>query len=158
MSQTAQPSTSSGPPDRTSGKKDGLSRLLEKQLEEIDAVTKRIELWTKFQNDYQDLHNLIRRMQDNVRHPYKIPIAGTQLAFVKGHIIHTNELTVLLGDNYFALRSAKQATQIIERRLDDIKDKLKKSQEAKKKTQDWLKYSQEHQREKEEFVEIIETM
>ena len=33
-----------------------------------------------------------------------------------GEIIHTNEVMVLLGDNWFAERSAKQACEIIERR------------------------------------------
>ena len=33
-----------------------------------------------------------------------------------GEIIHTNEVMVLLGDNWFAERSAKQACEIIDRR------------------------------------------
>lgn len=156
-----QPSTSGSSGqvrDEPEIKKDGLSRLLEKQLEEIEAVSQKIELWSKYKQDYQDLKSLINKMQDRVSHPYKIPIGGTKLAFVKGHIIHTNELTVLLGDNYFALRSARQASSIIDRRLSDINEKLKMSQDAKRKTEEWFKYVQDHKQEKEEFVEIIETM
>jgi len=33
-----------------------------------------------------------------------------------GQLYHTNEILVLLGDNWFAERSAKQAIEIIERR------------------------------------------
>lgn len=138
--------------------KDGLSRLLEKQEEEIDAITQKIELLTKYKDDYRDLKKLIDTMKDKVRHPYRIPIAGSQLAFIPGHIVHTNELTVLLGDNYFALRSAKQANQIIDRRLATVKEMIKDTEEAKRKTLDWMKAAQEHKRDKEEFVEIIETM
>lgn len=138
--------------------KDALDRLVEKQEEEIETVTKQIQLWDTYKNDYEELLKLINNIKDKVRHPYKIPLAGSQLAFVSGHIIHTNELTVLLGDNYFALRSAKQASQIIDRRLNNIKESLKKSQDAKKKTEDWLEAAREHKRDKEEFVEIIETM
>lgn len=139
-------------------KKDGLSRLLEKQTEEIDTITKKIELFTNYKQDYRDLKKLIDRMQDRVKHPHRIPVAGTNLAFVDGHIIHTNEFHVLIGDNYFALRSARQANQIIDRRLKDIDVKLKSSKDAKKKTEEWFKVTEEHRRDKEEFVEIIETM
>ena len=40
------------------------------------------------------------------------------MAFMPGKIVHTNEILVLLGDNWFAERSAKQAIEIIERRLE----------------------------------------
>ena len=33
-----------------------------------------------------------------------------------GKLIHTNEITVLLGDNWFAERSASQALEIVARR------------------------------------------
>ena len=38
-------------------------------------------------------------------------------AFMPGQLIHTNEILVLLGDNWFAERSAKQACEIINRRI-----------------------------------------
>ena len=139
-------------------KKVGLDRLLERQEQEIDNIEKRIELWTRYQTEYSDLKKLVNNMTDKVKHPHRIPIAGSKLAFVDGHIIHTNEILVLLGDNYFALRSARQAIQIIDRRLEGIKDMLKKSQEAKQQTQDWLNATRERKQEREEFVEIIETM
>lgn len=33
-----------------------------------------------------------------------------------GQLYHTNEIMVLLGDNWFAKRSAKQAIEMVERR------------------------------------------
>lgn len=134
-----------------------LNRLIEKQQEELETIGDKINLWTKYKDDYQNLKKVIDTIGDRVKHPHRIPIAGTQLAFVDGDIIHTNEITVLLGDNYFALRSAKQANQIINRRLGSIDDNLKRSQEAKRKTEEWVKAALEHQKDKEEFVEIIET-
>lgn len=139
-------------------KKDGLTRLVEMQMEEINFLSKKIELWTQYRDDYKKLKQLIDRMQDKVKHPHRVPIAGSKLAFVDGHIIHTNEFHVLLGDNYFALRSARQSNQIVDRRLEDIKQKLKAAEDAKKKTQGWLEASEERIKDKEEFVEIIETM
>ena len=38
------------------------------------------------------------------------------VAFMPGKLVHTNEITVLLGDNWFAERSASQALKIVERR------------------------------------------
>lgn len=38
--------------------------------------------------------------------------------------MHTNEITVLLGDNFFVERSAKQATAIAERRIGDVSTKV----------------------------------
>lgn len=153
-----QPSSSSQSTDNgTSSKKDGLNRLVEKQNEEIESISEKIRLWTSYRDDYKSLKKLINTMQDKVRYPHRIPIAGSKLAFIEGRIIHTNELTVLLGFNYFALRSAKQARQIIDRRLTDVDNRLKESQEAKRRIEDWLNKAFEFKREKEEFVEIIET-
>lgn len=39
------------------------------------------------------------------------------LAFMPGKLVHTNEVTVLLGDNWFAKCSAKQAQKIVDHRM-----------------------------------------
>lgn len=39
------------------------------------------------------------------------------MAFMPGKLIHTNEVMVLLGDNWFAEVSAKHSCEIISRRL-----------------------------------------
>lgn len=46
---------------------------------------------------------------------FQVPIGSK--AFMPGKLVHTNEVLVLLGDNWFAERSAKQACEIIDRRL-----------------------------------------
>ena len=38
-------------------------------------------------------------------------------AFFPGKLKHTNEILVLFGDNWFAERSAKQAAEIVARRI-----------------------------------------
>ena len=45
----------------------------------------------------------------------KVPFGNH--AFMPGHLKHTNEILVLLGDNWFALRSAKQSVDIVQRRI-----------------------------------------
>lgn len=39
-----------------------------------------------------------------------------KLAFFEGNLKNTNEILILLGDNYFAKRSSKQTIDIIQRR------------------------------------------
>lgn len=40
-----------------------------------------------------------------------------KLAFFPGKVKHTNEILVLLGENWFVERSAKQAREIVQRRI-----------------------------------------
>lgn len=40
-----------------------------------------------------------------------------KLAFMPGKLVHSNEVLVLLGDDYFAWRSAAQAGEIVQRRI-----------------------------------------
>jgi hypothetical protein len=55
------------------------------------------------------------------------------LAFMPGHLIHTNEITVLLGESYFAERSAEQASGIISRRKNFVQKLIVKSEADEKK-------------------------
>jgi len=50
------------------------------------------------------------------------------LAFMPGQLVHTNETTVLLGDNYFVERSAEQAVGILERRVKVVEDLISKKE------------------------------
>ena len=50
------------------------------------------------------------------------------MAFVPGELVHTNELMVLLGDNYFAERSSAQAAEIMQRRVGVIDDIIRRTE------------------------------
>ena len=39
-----------------------------------------------------------------------------KFGYMPGKLYHTNEVMVLLGDNWFAKRSARQALEMVERR------------------------------------------
>eukprot|EP00730_Choanoeca_flexa_P016584 TRINITY_DN7872_c0_g1_i2.p1 TRINITY_DN7872_c0_g1~~TRINITY_DN7872_c0_g1_i2.p1 ORF type:complete len:569 (+),score=134.01 TRINITY_DN7872_c0_g1_i2:172-1707(+) len=47
-------------------------------------------------------------------------------AFFKGRLVHTNELTVLVGDSYFLKRTGPQAIGIAERRIEALRGELEK--------------------------------
>lgn len=53
------------------------------------------------------------------------------LAFMPGKLVHTNEILVLLGDNWFVERSAKQACGIIDRRAKSIHKEIENLQKQK---------------------------
>ena len=45
----------------------------------------------------------------------QVPFCG-ELAFFPGQLVHTNEITALIGDNWFADVSSKEAQEIAKRR------------------------------------------
>ncbi len=59
------------------------------------------------------------------RHDVMVPLGA--MAFMPGELVHTNEIMVLLGDNYFAERSGTQATHIMQRRIDVIDDIIRRT-------------------------------
>ena len=132
-------------------------RLIKFQEANITSLNTKISTFTKYREDYESLKKLLHNITDRVSFPHRIPIAGSQLALAEGRIVHTNEILVLLGDETFALRSAKQASEIVERRLKRVDGMIEENKAAKKKVEDWLDATQQLRTEKEEFVEIIET-
>jgi hypothetical protein len=50
------------------------------------------------------------------------------MAFMPGELVHTNEVLVLLGDNYFAEQSATQAVAIMQRRIGVIDTIISKTE------------------------------
>ncbi|KAF9554473.1 uri1, prefoldin-like chaperone, partial [Lunasporangiospora selenospora] len=53
-----------------------------------------------------------------------VPVGN--LAFMPGKLVHTNEILVMLGDNWFVDRSAVQAAEIVDRRMDLVEENLTK--------------------------------
>uniref|UniRef100_A0A8C8FM36 Protein phosphatase 1 regulatory subunit 19 n=1 Tax=Oncorhynchus tshawytscha TaxID=74940 RepID=A0A8C8FM36_ONCTS len=94
-----------------------------------------IQHWEKVKGDYEALENQLKTLPDEVSYDIMVPFGP--LAFMPGKLVHTNEITVLLGDNWFAKCSAKQAQKLLEHRkkhvrsaLDDL-HKTKKNFEAR---------------------------
>ena len=47
----------------------------------------------------------------------QVMVPLTSKAFMPGELVHTNEILVLLGENYFLETSAAKAAQLADRRL-----------------------------------------
>ena len=59
----------------------------------------------------------------------QVMVPMTSKAFMRGHLVHTNELLVLLGDNWFMEASAKRAAEVASRRLRECDNILEKVSE-----------------------------
>ena len=59
-----------------------------------------------------------------------------------GKLIHTNEILVLLGDSWFVEKSAKQAVELIDRRIVGIDENIEKSLKDKNTLIDAIKWTE----------------
>ncbi|XP_026143085.1 unconventional prefoldin RPB5 interactor 1-like [Carassius auratus] len=111
----------------------GVERLKEEHKKVVKDCRSQIEHWKKVENDYESLQDRLRTLPDKLSYDIMVPFGP--LAFMPGKLVHTNELTVLLGDNWFAKCSAKQADALVEHRkkhvnntLDDLQKVMKNFQ------------------------------
>jgi len=111
---------------------------------------------------YESLRKNLQELVQKTSHSVMAPICHNMtqsqdpIAFIKGKIDHTNEILVLLGDNWFVERSVHQGLEIIDRRIEACKEREKKWTKEIESLQEWLKFSREFEKEKKEFVEIVE--
>ncbi|XP_067933250.1 unconventional prefoldin RPB5 interactor-like [Watersipora subatra] len=108
----------------------GIQRLIEEQKAALSTTNDQLQKWNSFKEDYSKLKNKIEKLPDQVTYDYMVPFGP--MAFMPGKLIHTNEILVLLGDNWFADMSAKQSCEVIDRRLANIETNVEKLQEQKK--------------------------
>ncbi|XP_067124541.1 unconventional prefoldin RPB5 interactor 1-like isoform X1 [Centruroides vittatus] len=129
-----------------------LDTLLEHQQKGLAACFQQIEQWKKFKSDYENLKNRLETLADKISYDVMVPLGP--LAFMPGKLVHTNEITVLLGDNWFVDRSSKQATEIVKRRIKQCDSMLDKLAKQKEQFESWIKYTE--QAHEEDLVEIRE--
>ncbi|XP_034374066.1 unconventional prefoldin RPB5 interactor 1 [Arvicanthis niloticus] len=123
-----------------------VARLREEQEKVVTNCQEKIQHWEKVDNDYSALQERLRTLPDKLSYDIMVPFGP--LAFMPGKLVHTNEVTVLLGDNWFAKCSAKQAVGLVEHRkehvrktIDDFKKVLKNFESRVEFTEDLQKMS-----------------
>ncbi|XP_047453098.1 unconventional prefoldin RPB5 interactor 1 [Mugil cephalus] len=100
----------------------GVVRLREEHEKVVKDCESRIQHWKKVSDDYESLHDRLQTLPDQLSYDIMVPFGP--LAFMPGKLVHTNEVTVLLGDNWFAKCSAKQAQKIVDHRMKYVKNEL----------------------------------
>ena len=73
-------------------------------------------------SEYAVLGEQLLLLPQSIAHHIMVPV-GTQALF-PGKLVKTNEVTVLLGDNYFVKCSSHHARTIVIRRLEVIERKI----------------------------------
>ncbi|KAK8481515.1 hypothetical protein V6N13_085554 [Hibiscus sabdariffa] len=76
----------------------------------------------EFIADNTSLINLVQKLPDELHHDIMVPFG--KAAFFPGRLIHTNEFLVLLGESYYADRTAKQTVEILKRRGKSLMSKV----------------------------------
>ncbi|CAM6084161.1 unnamed protein product [Calypogeia fissa] len=94
-----------------------------KQVREAIAQQQlQLEELQRFSVENKSLSELVRELPDSVSHHDMVPFGRG--AFFPGRLKHTNEFLVLLGENHYAERSAKQTVEILDRRSQFLDQKI----------------------------------
>jgi unconventional prefoldin RPB5 interactor 1 len=102
---------------------DDLSFLSERVRRALSADEHVLAQLRQFDDEYADLQSVVRALPEKTSHEIMVPF--TDVAFFPGRLIHTNELTVLLGSDLYTERSASQTLEIIGRRRDMLREKIR---------------------------------
>ena len=101
---------------------DDLSFLSDRVRRALSADEQVLAQLRRFDDEYADVHRVVRELPEKTSHDIMVPF--TDVAFFPGRLIHTNELTILLGSDLYAERSASQTLEIIERRREMLREKI----------------------------------
>ena len=104
---------------------DSLEKLRENHTRALDDAKQRGQVWEKHKEEYTNLKSVLSTLHEKTTHQTMVPLGSK--AYMEGTLVHANEIMVLLGENWFAERSTKQASEICERRIascDEMMSKL----------------------------------
>ncbi|XP_076841482.1 unconventional prefoldin RPB5 interactor 1 [Brachyhypopomus gauderio] len=107
---------------KTSNDSKDVERLKEENRKVVKDCKDQLVHWKKVEKDYESLQERLFTLPDKLTYDVMVPFGP--LAFAPGTLVHTNEVTVLLGDNWFAKCSAKQAQTLVHHRQTLVKKKL----------------------------------
>ncbi|KAM4720753.1 unconventional prefoldin RPB5 interactor 1 isoform 2-T2 [Rhinophrynus dorsalis] len=98
----------------------------------------------KVVSDYDALWERLGTLPDKLSYEVMVPFGP--LAFMPGRLVQTNEVTVLLGDNWFAKCSAKQAMSLVDHRKKHVRKTLDDLQEVVKNFESRVEFTKDLQR------------
>ena len=131
-----------------------LSRLSEQVSGKAEAVREKGRQMLDHRAEYARVKERLDGLSDNMTHKVMVPM--TSKAFMPGTLVHTNEVMVLLGDNWFIQTSAKKAAEIADRRIKKCDDILENLEKELNLVEGWKKQADTLTRDKNECIEITE--
>lgn len=132
----------------------GLSLLTSKVGTQVDEIKQRGRTMLEHRDSYERLHGRLGTLSGKTRHSVMVPL--TSKAFMPGELVHTNEMTVLLGDNWFVETSASHAGEIAKRRLDQCDSLLVKVEEELRLVQGWQEQTNKVSTDSDKYKDIRE--
>ncbi|KAJ2486784.1 hypothetical protein IWW37_005484 [Coemansia sp. RSA 2050] len=90
---------------------------------DVSSIQTALNQYLEYKTEYHNLQTTLLELPDEIEYDAMVPVGP--LAFFPGKLIHTNEILVSLGDNWFTERSAKQAAGIAKRREDYVDEKIR---------------------------------
>ena len=82
-------------------------------------------------DEYNSLEQTLSQLLKKAKHNVLVPVGGG-VGYFEGQLVHTNDVLVLLGDNWWANRSVFQAVEIVNRRLQFLSREQKVLQEERR--------------------------
>ena len=73
-------------------------RLDEAELEALRETKEQIEKLGEIKKEYEELKTTLERLPKELSHDIMVPMG--KKAFMPGKLVHTNEILVLLGENF----------------------------------------------------------
>jgi len=128
-----------------------LQEGVEQKLQENRDQNKKI---LEHKKGYKTLEDKLSTLPDKISHDVMVPF--TTKAFMPGKLIHTNEIQVLLGENYFLECSAKHAKEICKRRIKKCDQIMKELEEELSLVEGWKTQTNQLKKDQEECEEIVE--
>ncbi|KAJ1901533.1 hypothetical protein LPJ66_000707 [Kickxella alabastrina] len=135
---------------------------------DVPSLTSLLSQYKGHKEEYSSLQTLLTDLPSELTYEAMVPVGP--LAFFPGQLIHTNEILVLLGDNWFVDRSASQAAAMARRReeyadaqISLIKKRIKVIKDEKAEDLGGLPFGKElegnlYNEQGERFVEIKEEL
>ena len=121
--------------------KEQLLRLSQEQEKTLLKTKSQLEQFKKFKSDYEILAQHLTTLPHRLEYPMMIPFG--KKAFIPGKLVRTNELLVLLGENWFVECSAKYACEIVKRRIEHADKQIADASKEHDNISSHLKYTQE---------------
>ncbi|KAF8966720.1 uri1, prefoldin-like chaperone [Entomortierella lignicola] len=103
-----------------------LAKYFAKFSAALTQLEEEMARWKNYEEDYKALKTTLLDLPNETTHSVMVPIGN--LAFMPGKLVHTNEILVMLGDNWFVDRSAVQAAEIVDRRMEFVQENITKLQ------------------------------
>ncbi|ODQ51206.1 hypothetical protein SAICODRAFT_9203 [Saitoella complicata NRRL Y-17804] len=92
--------------------------------DQLRSLRDSLDQWRNYKKEYAALQEKISDLPKKTTRDIRVPFG--KFASIPGTLIHTNEITVLLGENWFVERSAHEAAEIIGRRIEYVEETVKK--------------------------------